>query len=296
MVTWFRSHSHRPGAVSVKKSLGNGVGWSAPALAAKITTPRSLARACFVGCRPARYGASARGPRATGFVSFGHIGSKPQPPTWHSASDEKPQPTAWDGARPVLAEQATTPSPPARARSVGGRSVLHGAMRIQAVRHGIGKLWPAPFEAAAVDLARCRGRGASTDGVGWSAPSVGYEASQAKSASARVLSGRSVGYPRGDARAGRTPRISNASYTLVRSRSRRPNTLSVKKSLDRRRGLERVPRWLQYNHAKSASAHMLHGRPAGSDRGKARGGRAARRLTAVATLFGITAAVLARCR
>ena len=39
---------------------------------------------------------------------------------------------------------------------MGGSSVLHGAMRMQAVRYGIEKLWPPRFEAAAVDLARCR--------------------------------------------------------------------------------------------------------------------------------------------
>ena len=60
------------------------------------------------------------------------------------------------GARPALAAKTTTPSPPARACSVGSRSVLHGAKRARATRRGIRKRRLRCFEAAAADLARCR--------------------------------------------------------------------------------------------------------------------------------------------
>jgi hypothetical protein len=60
------------------------------------------------------------------------------------------------GARPALAAKTTTPSPPARACSVGGRPVVHGMQRAKAARHGFRTLRSREFEAAANDLARCQ--------------------------------------------------------------------------------------------------------------------------------------------
>ena len=81
------------------------------------------------------------------------------------------------------------------------------------------------------------------NGVGWSAPRVGRKDNHAKSASARVLRGRSAG-SRGKARADHTPRDSEAMpITTVRSRSNRPGAVSLKKSLVQRCGVECAPRW-----------------------------------------------------
>ena len=76
-------------------------------------------------------------------------------------------------------------------------------------------------------------------------PRVGCEDNHAKSASAPVLRMGSAGSPRGDARAGRTARDSNAVDTRLRSRSRRHGVMSVKKSLSQRRGMERTSRSLR---------------------------------------------------
>ena len=88
--------------------------------------------------------------------------------------------------RPTFAAKTTTPSPPARACSVDRWPVRHGAKRARAARHRNWKLWPQRFKAAAADLARCRCRRASANGVGRSAPRVGRADNHAKSASART--------------------------------------------------------------------------------------------------------------
>ena len=66
--------------------------------------------------------------------------------------------------------------------SVGGRLVLHRTKRARAARHGTRKRRQRRFEAAAVDKARCLRRGASTNGVGWSASRVGCAHNRAKHA------------------------------------------------------------------------------------------------------------------
>ena len=63
------------------------------------------------------------------------------------------------------------------------------------------------------------------------------------SASAHVLFGRSAGSPRGEARAGRAPRNSEASVTTFRSGNRRPGAVSVKEILVQQRGVESASRW-----------------------------------------------------
>ena len=84
-----------------------------------------------------------------------------------------------------------------------------------------------------------------------------------KSASARVPRGQSAGSPRGEARAGRAARDSEAMVMSSRSRSRRPGAVSVQKRLGQRRGVKCAPRWPRRKprqKAKSASACVLRGR------------------------------------
>ena len=196
-----------------------------------------------VNARVLRGRRSAQGPRATGFERGDHNVLKPQLSTCRGVGEEKPRPTGWGGARSAFAAKTTTLSPPERGCSVGSRSVLHGAKRAGGARHGIWKLWPRGFEAAAADLARCRCGRASAKGVGWSAPRVGRGDNYAKFVSARVLRGRSAGFPRSESRAGRAARASKAVDTTLRNRSRRIGAVSVKKSIGQRRGVERALRW-----------------------------------------------------
>ena len=66
--------------------------------------------------------------------------------------------------------------------SVGGRLVLHLTKRARAARHGTRTRRQRRFEAAAADKARCQWRGASANGVRWSAPRVGRADNRAKHA------------------------------------------------------------------------------------------------------------------
>ena len=116
--------------------------------------------------------------------------------------------------RPELTAKTTTPSHAPHACSVDGRLDLHGAKPSRAARHGSGTLALHRFEAAAAGLSRCRLRTASVNGVEWCAPRFGRKYNHAKSASARVLLGRSAGSPRGEARAGRAARVWNAMGTV----------------------------------------------------------------------------------
>ena len=83
---------------------------------------------------------------------------------------------------------------------------------------------------------------------------VGCENNHATSASARVLRGQPVGSPRGAARGGREARRSIAMVSSVCSHSRRPGTVSVKKSLVQRCRVERARVGREDNHAKTTSA------------------------------------------
>ena len=265
------------------------------ALAAKTTTPSPPARACSVGGRPVLHGAKRARAARHGNQTLWSRRSKPQPPTWRGVGEEEPRPTAWGGARRALAAKTTTPSPPARACSVGGRLVLHGAKRARAARHGIESV-------ATTSRSRSRRPGAvsvkraSANGVGWSAPRVGREDNHAKSASARVLRGRSAGSPRGEARAGRAPRESK--LWSRRSKPQPPTWRGVGEEEPRPTAWggarSRVGR--EDNHAKSASARVLRGRSAGSPRAKrARAARHGSR-TRWSRRFEAAAADLARCR
>ena len=58
--------------------------------------------------------------------------------------------------------------------SMCGRLVLHVTMLSRAARHGTRTSQQRWFEAAAANTARCRCKGASANGVGWSAPRIGH--------------------------------------------------------------------------------------------------------------------------
>ena len=151
-----------------------------------------------------------------------------------------------------MAAKTTTPSPPARTYSVGGRLVNHGAKRARSARDGIQTLILRRFEATAADLARCRCRAASANGVGRSAPRAPAhtltvrqprqvrQRARALWAVGRISTGRSARGPHGG---GRTARDSKYIATNIRSRSRRPGAVSVKRSFGQRRGMEGAPRW-----------------------------------------------------
>ena len=199
-----------------------------------------------------------RAPRATGRERVSNDGSKPQPPTRRGVGAEEPRPTAWGGARRELATQTTAPSTQrAESRgSVGGRLVLHVTKRARAARHGTRTSQQRRFEAAAADTARCRWRGASANGVGWSAPRVGHADNRAKHAARRDkwLRGRSAGSPRDEALPRRGPRDENETATTVRSRSRQHCAVSVQRSLGQRRGVERAASWPRRQPRQARSA------------------------------------------
>ena len=185
-----RSRSRQHGAVSVERSLGQrrGVEHTASWPRRQPRQARSAQRQVAlwaVGWFSTRR--SARAPRATGRERVSNDGSKPQPPTRRGVGAEEPRPTAWGGARRELATQTTAPSTQ-RAESkgsVGGRLVLHVTKRARAARHGTRTSQQRRFEAAAADTARCRRRGASANGVGWSTPRVGHADNRAKHAARR---------------------------------------------------------------------------------------------------------------
>ena len=129
------------------------------------------------------------------------------------------------------------------ARSPSSCRLEEPAKRTRAVRYGDRKPWSRGSEPAAVDLTRCRCRGSLTNNVEWSASLVGHEDNHAESASARVLRGRRASFPRGEAHTGRSARDSETVETSLRSRSRAPGAVSVRRSLGQRLGVERVARW-----------------------------------------------------
>ena len=89
-----------------------------------------------------------------------------------------------------------------------------------------------------------------------------------------MLRGRSAGFPRGEARAGSATQELNAMATTIQSHSRRPGAMSVKKSLDQRRGVERVVRWQRrQRHQVRQRAHAPWAVGRFSTRRSARGSR-----------------------
>ena len=152
-----RSHSRLPGEIGLNWSLGQRRGMQrAPRWLRR--QPRQVRQRACAPWAMGRFsaGRSARGPLATELNSFGYKVSKPQPPTWRGVGDDKSRHTVWDGSVPGVGPKTTTLSPPARACSVGGRPVLHGATRARVAQHRIRNLQSHQFEAAAADLTRSR--------------------------------------------------------------------------------------------------------------------------------------------
>ena len=131
-----RSRSRRPGAVSVKKSLGQRhlVGRVAHWPRRQQRQVRQSARAPWADGRLSA-GRKTRGSRGTGVKCGDHDVSKPKPPIWGGVDEEEPWSTAWGGARRALGVKTTMPSPPARACAIGRRPVLHGAKRVRVAWH-----------------------------------------------------------------------------------------------------------------------------------------------------------------
>ena len=139
-------------------------------------------------------GLSARVPRATGLEGGGYDGSKPQPPTMRGVCAKEPRPTAWGGARRGLAAHTTAPSPQRAVRAlwaVGWFSIGLSARARRATgleRGAYDGSKPQP------PTARCMCKGASANGVGWSASRVGRADNRAKSAARRVRALWAVGW------------------------------------------------------------------------------------------------------
>ena len=204
--------------------------------------PSPPAHACSVGDRTVLHGAKRARAARHGFRHLDHDISIPLLPNWRGVGAEEPRPTAWGRVRPALAVKTTTPSPPAHACSVGGRTVLHGPKRARAARHGVWALGSRRFNITTADLARCRCGRASANGEGRSAARVCREDDHAKSVSTRVLRGRPAGFLRREAHAGRAARGLETAVTLLQSQCCRPGAVPVRKSLGQRRGVECGPR------------------------------------------------------
>ena len=115
-------------------------------------------------------------------------------------------------------------------------------------------------------LTRCSGRAAEPRPTNWAgarrelAPAT--QPSPHRAVLACVLRGRSSESRRGDQRAVRTSRESSAVTPTVRSRSRRPSAVAVRRSLGQRTGQERVASWPQpHNQVRTAQcARVRRGR------------------------------------
>jgi len=170
VATTSRSRSGRPGEVSAKKSLGQrrGVERVARWPRKKIRQVSQRALALWAVGR-SFHGAKRAGVARHGDQTRYYDVPKPQLPTWRGVGEKEHRPIAWGGARRALAAKTTTPSQPARACSVCSWSFFSlGEARAgrvpQRSNEGLRR-----FEVAAADLARCRRKRVSANGVGWSA-------------------------------------------------------------------------------------------------------------------------------
>ena len=111
-------------------------------------------------------GLNARGPRATELERDGYDNPKPQPPFGRGFGEEQPRPMAWGGARPALAAKTTTPSPRRAVRALWAVRWFSTGRSTGVARHGTRTRQLRQSKAAAADLAQCRCRGASANGVG----------------------------------------------------------------------------------------------------------------------------------
>ena len=154
--TTFRCRSRRTGMVSVKKRLGQRR--EIERVTRLLREQRQVRQRPHALWAVGRFfmGRSARGSRDTRVDCGNHGVPKPQPSTWRGVGEEESRPTAWSGACRVLSAKTTTPSPPARACSLGHRPVIHGPKRTRVARHERRTRRQRRFEAAAVELAWCR--------------------------------------------------------------------------------------------------------------------------------------------
>ena len=136
LVTRLRTRGRRPGAVSVRRSLGQLRGVEHVARWPR-RQPRQVRQRTCAPWLVGRFstGRSAHGPCGTELGSCGHEAPKSQPSAWHGVGAEEAWRTAWGRARCTLAAKTTTPSPPARVCCVAGGQIFHGAKRTRAVRH-----------------------------------------------------------------------------------------------------------------------------------------------------------------
>ena len=112
-----QTQCRRRGSESVKRSLGQGAGWTMTRVGRKANHAKSAsARALRVG-RPVSNGAKRARAVRHGPRSCKNVAPKPQPSAWNGVGAEGPWPTAWDGACRALAAKTTTPSPPVRVAS-----------------------------------------------------------------------------------------------------------------------------------------------------------------------------------
>ena len=276
MTMKYRRCRRRPGEVSLKKSLGHGVGWSASCVNQR-RQPRQVSQRTRAPWAVGWFsmGRSARGSRATGIKrDTTTYRSRSRRPGAVSAKRSLGQRSGLKRV-PRKPAMTTTPRPPARACFVGGWPVLYEAKRARAVRYESQRQWELRFEAAAADLARCWRQRALANGVGWSASRVGREDNYAKSARARLHCGQLAVLFMGRSARGSHAMDVKRGNTTMRSRSRRPGTVSAKKSLGQRRGVERVVRWprrqphqlFQRGRAPSAVGPFSTGRSARGLRG-----------------------------
>ena len=184
----------------------------------------------------------------------------------------------WSAPRVGHADNSAKHAARSEKCSVGGRRVLHRTKRARAARHRTKTRRPQRFEATTANKARCLRRGASANGVGWSASRVGRADNRAKNAARRdrcSVGGRLVLHVTLRARAARHVTKKNQ-YDGVELQP--PTWRGIRlRSLGQRRGMERVASWPRRQPRQARSTQcVLCGRSAGYSRNEARGGRAPR--------------------
>ena len=217
----------------------NGVGWSASRVGREDNRAKHAARsACFLDgrlvlhvtkrARAARHGTRNSRQRLSEAAAADLARFR-----WRRASANG---VGWSASRVGRADNRAKHAARRDKFFLGGRLVIHVAERARAARHGTRKRRLRRFDAAAADKARCQWRGASANGVGWSASRVGREDNRAKHAarSACFLDGRLVLHVTKRARAARhgtrnsRQRLSEAAAAdLARFRWRRASANGV---------------------------------------------------------------------
>ena len=158
LLTAFRSRSRRPGAVSVKRSLGQRRGVErAPRWPQRQS--RQARSTQYVLCGrsagyPSDLARARRAPRGYNGTTL-TVRSRSRQPGAESVKRGLANVVRWSAPR-VGRENNHAKCAARIAWSVGGRLVFHGEKRARAARHGTRRLRLRRFEAAAAVLARCR--------------------------------------------------------------------------------------------------------------------------------------------